>query len=164
MVGAANRWRQPDEDMNVSSSNCYFSRKKTLSLQSPAFMLALLPTFTPRESGFEQFVMLSVFQQVILCWSAEVCFFFFLLRPLSLNLPGRLLLQLFPTFPEITSSWEGSWTGLLLWNRAWKCDHSAVSLKHLVVLLHQCVLRVCCWWRHWHLCLWLYWEYWLFDC
>lgn len=78
------------------------------------------------------------------CWN--VLFFFFLLRPLSLNLPGRLLLQLFPAFPEIASSEKSPGRAAFVecgntdTCRARECDHSAVSLRHLVVLLQGRVM------------------------
>lgn len=101
----------------------------------------------------------------LILWSAassEVCLF--LLHPPSLNLAARLVLQLFPTFPGITSSEKGCGhaafveCGNIDTNRAWKCDISAVALRHLVVLLHQCVLSLllveimelmkqCLWWQ-----------------
>lgn len=53
-------------------------------------------------------------------------------------LPGLPVIQLFPTFPEIASSDRSPrHAAFVECQTHWKCDHTAVSWRHLVVLLRQ---------------------------
>lgn len=141
---------------------CYISREKLSAPEcsfsaKPCFALTLLPTSTP-ESWFEQFVMLSVFQQLFYDEELRVLKWAFLC--------GTHILSTCLVLTTVISyiSWnnflrEGSWVRVAFAEsgntdtcRARKCDHSAI--------LRFCCIKVywsSCWWRNWHLCLWLHW-------
>lgn len=78
--------------------------------------------------------MLSALLQLFFSWSvlsADVCFSTFIL-------PGLPVTQLFPTFPEIASSDRSPrHVAFVECQTHWKCDHTALSWRHLVVLLRQ---------------------------